>query len=334
MTGAAVLDCPADQTVVVGDDMIIDDDDPIGVGFSDDDCNEFESQADRECPEPGRDEFDPAKPTAEVPAAPLAAPSAAPLAAPAIATGTFDLVGWAERLVVANRQVAEAKVAALEARETANQLKKSFDAAVGALLLIVTERAQWEKKQSAPLPLFDPAPDDTVTPAATDPTPTLVLPAGAAPTNGAGDDWRSAPLLELGLPNGLVAKLAEQSVTTIGDLEALRARISNHEDAWPKGVGPAKITLIEDAVVNWLSQHRDSEVLAAAAAPLPKTAAQPSDSAAYRSGGRAFYDGVPSDNNPYDYDTTNHGEWLSGWEDECLRQSDDRRIASSSSQCP
>lgn len=73
------------------------------------------------------------------------------------------------------------------------------------------------------------------------------------------DAWKSAPLADLGLPPKLAEKLAEV-VDTMGQLENMRAEISLGKRTWPKGIGAAKITIIEDAVVKWLTANRDAAV--------------------------------------------------------------------------
>lgn len=66
------------------------------------------------------------------------------------------------------------------------------------------------------------------------------------------DGWRTSPISELGFPAGLLAKFEEENIATIGDLEDMREQISLGNQSWPKGIGPAKITLIEDRVIEWL----------------------------------------------------------------------------------
>ena len=79
---------------------------------------------------------------------------------------------------------------------------------------------------------------------------------GSAPA--ANEAWRSAPLGELGLTAKLAEKLEEAGVETIGNLEDLRAAIAEHKAEWPKGIGPGKVTLIEDAQLDWLQANRDT----------------------------------------------------------------------------
>jgi hypothetical protein len=71
------------------------------------------------------------------------------------------------------------------------------------------------------------------------------------------DAWRLAPLDQLFLPEKLHEKLVAVGVETIGDLEDLRAEISQGQADWPKGFGVAKVTAVENAVLAWLSDHRD-----------------------------------------------------------------------------
>ena len=71
--------------------------------------------------------------------------------------------------------------------------------------------------------------------------------------------WRKAPLAELELPKGIVTKLAGESVETVGQLEDLRGKISLGEENWPKGIGPSKITTIEEKVLTWLKENQDYE---------------------------------------------------------------------------
>ena len=52
--------------------------------------------------------------------------------------------------------------------------------------------------------------------------------------------------------------MTESGIDTIGELENLRAAISNGKKEWPKGIGKAKITETEDAVITWLTKNRDA----------------------------------------------------------------------------
>lgn len=67
------------------------------------------------------------------------------------------------------------------------------------------------------------------------------------------------PIDVLKLPAGIVAKLDEAGVATVGDLEQLREDIMFDRKAWPKGIGPAKVDVIEDAVIDWLAANDVSD---------------------------------------------------------------------------
>lgn len=74
------------------------------------------------------------------------------------------------------------------------------------------------------------------------------------------DAWRATPIDALGLPPKLTEKLVDSNITTIGALEDLRGSRGGLSSI--KGIGPAKITLIEDAVMGWLTESRDAAVFA------------------------------------------------------------------------
>lgn len=77
------------------------------------------------------------------------------------------------------------------------------------------------------------------------------------------DAWRSRPVSELGLPEKLVERLADNGIETIGRLEDQRASFDGLRGI--KGIGEAKADAIEAAVLAWLDKNRDSQVLAEAA---------------------------------------------------------------------
>jgi len=107
------------------------------------------------------------------------------------------------------------------------------------------------------------------TAAGAEPVSTPPVPADFYP-----DAWRNASIDELDLPEKLKYKLIEDGRDTIGRLEDLRAEISQGRAKWPKGIGAAKITAIEDAVITWLTSNRDSQAFGEATQP-----AVPSDTA-------------------------------------------------------
>lgn len=84
----------------------------------------------------------------------------------------------------------------------------------------------------------------------------------AAPATLTPTSWRAVPLSTLEIPDYLLEKLAEHSITTFGALEDLRGDISSGRAKWPKGVGEAKVTLLVDAGMKFWVDH--PEYLAAA----------------------------------------------------------------------
>jgi len=63
------------------------------------------------------------------------------------------------------------------------------------------------------------------------------------------------PIDVLDLPGGIALKLEEAHVQTVGHLEKLRGEIALGNEKWPKGIGPAKVTTIEDAVTDWIAAN-------------------------------------------------------------------------------
>jgi hypothetical protein len=71
------------------------------------------------------------------------------------------------------------------------------------------------------------------------------------------EGWRVVDINELCLQASIVEKLAEvANVTTLGGLEDFRAKIALGEVEWPKGIGVAKITAIEESIANFLDEYR------------------------------------------------------------------------------
>lgn len=84
------------------------------------------------------------------------------------------------------------------------------------------------------------------------------LPLFDAKADTASDDesWRLVDIDELSLGSALTEKLREAGINTIGELEDQRA-IGLSEI---KGIGQAKVTKIEEHVVDWLTRNRDAEL--------------------------------------------------------------------------
>ena len=68
----------------------------------------------------------------------------------------------------------------------------------------------------------------------------------------------AAPVFDLDLPAKLLERLQEAGATTVWRLEKLRGEIAMGREKWPKGVGEAKVTAIEDALMKWMSAHQES----------------------------------------------------------------------------
>jgi hypothetical protein len=68
----------------------------------------------------------------------------------------------------------------------------------------------------------------------------------------------TASISELSLPANIDEKLTQANVLSIWHLEQLRAEISQGRAEWPKGIGEAKVTRIEDALMNWMSRNIDA----------------------------------------------------------------------------
>lgn len=65
----------------------------------------------------------------------------------------------------------------------------------------------------------------------------------------------SEPLSVLRLKDGVVEKLTEAGAETLWKLEMLRKDISDGRKEWPKGIGKAKVTAIEDAILAWCASN-------------------------------------------------------------------------------
>jgi hypothetical protein len=68
----------------------------------------------------------------------------------------------------------------------------------------------------------------------------------------------SASIAELRLPAKVQEKLEEAGAVNIWKLEQLRSDIALGREKWPKGIGPAKVTDIEDAIMRWMASNSDT----------------------------------------------------------------------------
>ncbi len=74
------------------------------------------------------------------------------------------------------------------------------------------------------------------------------------------NDWRGVLVGELQIKKSILEKLYAADVETIGELVDLQGDISNRKAKWPKGIGEAKVTELEDALTVWLTKNRDSHL--------------------------------------------------------------------------
>lgn len=99
----------------------------------------------------------------------------------------------------------------------------------------------------------------TIREASRGPGPLFKRVAEAAPAPGGdGEDWRLTPLSSLGIRPGVVEALIEAGIGTLGDLADFTAAGESLESI--KGLGPAKVAEIEDAVERfWASRAAGKE---------------------------------------------------------------------------
>lgn len=83
--------------------------------------------------------------------------------------------------------------------------------------------------------------------------------------------WRSHSIAELDLGDALSERLENAGISTIGQLQDMQAEIALGREKWPKGIGAAKITKIEDAVIAWLGKNRDAGLLGGDTSSVPVT---------------------------------------------------------------
>lgn len=170
----------------------------------------------------------------EAPAAPDAEPPA-----PSADRAHLDKIK-AARAVVAEREHVWRQL-----KSRAKGAKEAFEEAVAELTKVIDNGEEH-------LPLFD-GPKKSEA-AATDAPPS---PPPLATTE-ANNAWRSVPVAELGLSDKITEKLADAGCETIGALEDLRASFKGLRSI--SGIGQKKIDLIEDAILKWLTEHRDQAV--------------------------------------------------------------------------
>ena len=178
---------------------------------------------------------------------------------------------WKQRIRAISDELAEAALERLEA-------ESRYKAAKNREKAIVEQLSEVMKEGPRVVPLFDRQPDqqpsgqaaaDSVAPDAQ----TWAESGGHVVIEPLTDDaWRSVHIAELNLKPKLQERLEEAGCDTIGRLEDLRGEISQGREKWPKGIGKAKITEIEDALEAWFRKNRDAAVFAEAQAKAATTA--------------------------------------------------------------
>lgn len=160
-----------------------------------------------------------------------------------------------ERIERLSRNVTQCALAWTAAKDQAKFAKKMFDEAI-EMLTNATDQGPCY------MPLFDRnAPAEPASELDVD----VSAPAEPAEPEPDPNAWRAPSVNEIGLKPKLAETLLEAGIETIGMLEDLRADISQGRKKWPKGIGAAKVTQIEDAVINWLSKNRDRAAIENAA---------------------------------------------------------------------
>lgn len=191
---------------------------------------------------------------------------------------------WLQEIQEQNKIVQRAEAEFEAAKLFARGKKTAHEEAVSKLTKLISDQEEMQTAWNRPLPLFDAtqifkpgesasattdSPQaDSVAAATEQPKPVDSAKTGPLTDEQVENAWRYASILELNLPKKLAEKLREDAhVSNIGELEDLRATFKGLGGI--KGIGPGKITIIEDAVVAWLSIQRDAKALAAAGLKSP-----------------------------------------------------------------
>lgn len=173
----------------------------------------------------------------------------------AAASATFDTL---RAIAEAETLCANAEEAVAEAKEVLKEAKAEYDGCVANLRKLAKAL-----RNDSNRPLFDGLGGDGGTaPSATDPAAS----SDSSPSDSSSvnmdsdadlhyDNLLAQPLFVLDLQKGIRETLKKAGVETVGDLETLREDIMFDRKKWPRGIGPAKIDVIEDAVIEWLAQN-------------------------------------------------------------------------------
>lgn len=132
-------------------------------------------------------------------------------------------------------------------------------------------------------------------------------------------EWRSVPIEKLvDIASSTIEKLKEANVDTLGELEDLRAKISNGKAEWPKGIGPKKVDAIENAVIDWFTKHpvagEDCETVSTEenVSETPEFSSLLENKAYWESGNEAYGRGDDVTDCPY-VPGEEQEEWIRGW---------------------
>ena len=168
-----------------------------------------------------------------------------------------------DQIADAEKECALAESRVMAAKRALKAAKSDYDDCVAALRDLAAQLYN-----DLDRPLLNPKKVSTVTVTVAGKSPvsspggaTTETPTGSQPLAELGNEpWRRAPIESLNLKPKLTERLKESDINTVGQLEALRADIANNRAKWPKGIGEAKITEIENAVIDWLTKNRDSHL--------------------------------------------------------------------------
>lgn len=171
---------------------------------------------------------------------------------------------WNENVEAAKEKHTSAAIVQAELKEAHKLAKSLEDDALQSLMKLLANKPEEPKLADVLAASAREAATDSSSPgsSAPSPTPTADQPASSEPSPPANDSWRIVPITKLDLPEKLIERLQEDGLTTMGRLEDRRGEISEGKAKWPKGIGAAKITKIEDAVIDWLTKNRDQAVFA------------------------------------------------------------------------
>jgi len=166
------------------------------------------------------------------------------------------VAAWEQRTQEIEHEISDLTIERATLADRAKSIKKRIDCLAEELA---------DLRQDGPQPIYKTPPAPVPAVCQDQPHGETIIGMSPAAEPVQSDAWRSAPLSDLNLKKNVHEKLTEAGVDTIGQLEDLRAAIALGKKEWPKGIGKAKVTEIEDSVITWLTTHRDSAVFQSAA---------------------------------------------------------------------